>query len=325
MMSDFSGVDVEVEDTVEEEVRLHSGELCRVTSDPRDCFGSQRDFLSCTLSVSTSRPPSALHNDKMSLSSEPVNSDLLANSHDPQNVKVEQVLQDSDALETERTTTPPSSPPVYEKQEQMAPQSQEMPPPTAPASKTRKRSRGESVDVAIRVPDSSATTADDIDPLASQDKERDSTTDSTATVMQNQRLARSSQQAPPSAQPVETSQRQRTTARAEKASKTAPSRPAQEEIRNEASEPYSDLTTASNDPGLPEDPLEDYDWSELETRYHDRMSEMHATEEQIFRDLNDLIAVKLSLLVSTRTSANISTVLRSMGRRWRPQRDGSRL
>lgn len=221
----------------------------------------------------------------MSLPSEPVHSDLTT-SHDAQIVKVDGVPQNSDTQKTE-ASTPPSSPPIY--QEEMSLQSQEMPPPAAPASKTRKRSRGEA-DVTINVPDSSATPADDFDPFASQDDEQSTTTDSAATIKQNQRQIRSSQPAPPSAQNT------RTTAQPKKTSKSGPSQQAQQESRNDENEGGSDETTASNDPGLPEDPLEEYDWNELENRYHDRLAEQHEREQAIFDHLGKLVAVILSAL-----------------------------
>lgn len=232
----------------------------------------------------------------MALSSGQVSGDLTA-SHDSQHVKEEEVPQYSDALKTELTTTPPSSPPELSKA--MASQSQEMPPPAAPASKTRKRSRGESADIAIHVPDSSASVDVDIDPLASQDKEQDTSTDSTAAIMQNQRLARSSQPAPTSAQNAEPSRRQRTAAKSdktEKSSKTAlPAKPAQQETCSDECEPDSDMSTSSDDPGLPQDRIEYYDWSDLEHRYHQSLAEVHGREQKLFSQLGELIAVTLSV------------------------------
>lgn len=253
----------------------------------------------------------------MSMSSGPVDGDVVA-SHSSQNVKVEEVLQESDPLKTVPSTTPPSSPPVLQKA--MESQSQEMPPPVAPASKTRKRSRGESVDAAITVPDSSASAVDDIDSLASQDMEEDTTTDTAATVMQNQRLARSSRPASPSAQSAETSLRQHATARTGKPTTTAaPPKQAQQEPGSDEREPGSDMTTISNDPGLPEDQLESYDWSGLEHRYHLKCAELHNREQEIFNDLNQLISVMFPYQTSFSHASNICLVFRGVGRRGRSQ------
>lgn len=231
----------------------------------------------------------------MSLSSGLVDSDVLV-ADEPQQVEVEVegLLQQSDALKAEPSTTPPSSPPVL--QESMASQSQDMPPPGTPASKTRKRSRGESADLAINVPDSSASAIDDVDSLASQqDKEQDSTTNSAPTIMQNQRLARSSQSAPTSAQSAELAHRQHAATRPGKPPKTAapPPKKAQQEARSHEREPESDVATVSHEPGLPEDPIEFCDWSELEHRYHLKCSELRNQELEIFSDLTQLVSVKL--------------------------------
>lgn len=212
----------------------------------------------------------------MSLSPARLNSDLPA-AHEEQSVKVGEVPQESDPLKKDHSTTPPSSPPVYSRQRTMATDSQDMPPPTAPASKlARKRSRGEEATVTI---DSSANVVDDFDPLASQDQE--DATDFTAANMPNvqrQRLLKSSRPAPTSAQG---------------GGQQHPKQP-QQEPRIEDNQLDSEMTTASNDPGLPEDQLEDLDWSEMESRYHSKMTVLQDREKENFQELNNLIAVKLS-------------------------------
>jgi hypothetical protein len=53
------------------------------------------------------------------------------------------------------------------------------------------------------------------------------------------------------------------------------------------------MSSASNDPGLPEDQIEYVDWSDLENRYHNSMAEMQKLENDIFDDLQGLISVTL--------------------------------
>lgn len=229
------------------------------------------------------------YNDNMSLSAEEENSELPA-SRVEENVKLEDEPQRSELPRTEHSTTPPSSPPVFHRT--MASQSQDMPPPTAPASKARKRSRGEAAEVAINVPDSSSNLFNDLDPFSTQEQDQDATTNFTAANMpniQNGGQTQSSQPAATSAQTAEVAHRQRKSE--QRAFKNTAPKQSRTDPRSEEAEPESDMTTASNDPGLPEDQLDDYDWNELENRYHDRLAVLQDQERENFQELSNLISV----------------------------------
>lgn len=61
-----------------------------------------------------------------------------------------------------------------------------------------------------------------------------------------------------------------------------------ETIGNHDEERSQDIPSSPSDP---QDEIEDFDWSDLQLRYHNRMIELNAKEQGIFAEFNDLCGV----------------------------------
>lgn len=180
----------------------------------------------------------------------------------------------------------------------------DMPPPaTRPGvSNPRKRSSGE-MSADEKPVDASRPTDGQQDQSASKEKvgEQPTDTESSSTVKlesqtqgrsQNSHLKSSSTatqqtQTPPSAQPQKAGSKTiaQKKGSAKHAATSLSKQTSEEDTENES--------TSSDGPDFdqPDHPIADFDWSELEQRFHDKVSELEEKEDLLLREFNELVQV----------------------------------
>lgn len=230
------------------------------------------------------------------MSSEPVKNEV----HLPREPSSAQDQSTSTGVERMQSTTPqssplsspPSSPPVVKQRGS----EDEMPPPS------RKRSHEDMRDERENAIKSSATAVGDVDLTASQVKPSDSQTDSSATALHN--IPANTSMAPPpnptlNMQPpsqkpsrsgqgtVRTQTQQSHTSQPEKASNDTMSKLVEDSGSSDTI-PDDGESAGTATPSEPQDRIEDFDWEDLQRRYHSRMHELNDEERAIFDEFDAL-------------------------------------
>lgn len=217
------------------------------------------------------------------MSSEQMTTDTAAVDDVQNDVKAEDVK----ITDPPETSTPPSSPPLALN---MAGQKhKEMPPPSAPASASRKRSHddmyGESQSADIAPP---ASQGMDDDSVNSQTIKKSESQQS----QEQQRAAKDalvnttsqSEQLPPSGQGS-----QKPKSKSGKSTKT-PKMAVENDATTEDEDVNSD-DSESADQTEPQDQIENFDWRDLEVRYHNKMQEFDQKERAILDEFIRLVHV----------------------------------
>lgn len=205
------------------------------------------------------------------------------------------------------TSTPPSSPPLALKMER----DKKMPPPSVPASASRKRSNDEMHGVSQSAGGSRTADAD-FAPLASQgedDTSVDSSDIKTSDSQQSQArqaAAKSSiktpdsqtEQLPPSTKTSDSQPEQLPRSgqgsqkpRSKSAKDPKSSRPDAASLTTTDDEDEESDPSASIDESEPQDRIQDFDWDDLQQRYHQRMDEFAHKEQAISDEFMRLVDV----------------------------------
>lgn len=195
----------------------------------------------------------------------------------------------------------------------------EMPPPpkpdasSKPSTVSRKRSR-EMVDEEGYLADGSQAVAGPTS--TSRSSKRKGSTESATTIVkisQSQAEAEAeaklqpdaetpSQKVPPSgqgqasaaaAQPAKTkSKDKQKNAKAPQKAKSAPQeQPATQDGEGNGTEYETDTDASDSDESVPEEQIKDFDWTDLETRYHEKIQELGEQEHQLMGEFNQLMDV----------------------------------
>ena len=187
-------------------------------------------------------------------------------------------------------SSPPSSPPVVK-----ADASQEM------QSATRKRSHEEMNAAPADVNDSSSTAIGDIDTASIQHKQGSSVTISSVTIKPSTAAhtmppppAPTSGMLPPSQKPPRSGQgpvnMQSSQLKTDKATDGSSTEQSKDPNPNDSIKDDGEVSDSSmlSDP---RDRIEDFDWDDLQHRYHDKIDQLNATEGSIMNEFNNLCDV----------------------------------
>ncbi|KAK3714736.1 hypothetical protein LTR37_007716 [Vermiconidia calcicola] len=219
------------------------------------------------------------------MSSEPLNSDSETGDED---VKVEDTESSTERMK-EASVSPPSSPPVVKENI-----SQDMPPATG------KRPHEEMIIVPEEAEDSSATFVGEGEATTSQSRQVIKTTDPPSTFKPSTQAhsmpppqSPASSMGPPSQKPPRSGQG---TVSAQ-SSQSPPARPGStQHDAAKQQKPISDVSDESSDDTVesdsaqvdPQAKIENFDWQDLQQRYHDKIAELDATEHNILGEFNSL-------------------------------------
>lgn len=194
----------------------------------------------------------------------------------------------------ECSSTPPSSPPV------LKPEALE----TARLSPSRKRSQEEMNAEAESANESSMTIVDEIDRSARQNQPTAKEVDSSATKMSSAHAhsmppppAPASIKLPPSQKPSRSGQGSQNTQNSQSqmrepekttqsANETLDGNSSKDDAMNDYTESSESLVT-----GDPKVKIEDFNWRNLQERYHAKMKELNATEHNILAEFENLCNV----------------------------------
>ena len=214
-------------------------------------------------------------------------------------------------------SSPPSSPPVVKKEAQ-----QVMP------SATRKRSHEEMNAQSSAVNDSSSTAVRDADGEHAQSKQDPNGIASAATVKPSTQAhtmpppsAPVSSMLPPSQKPPRSGQglanSQNSQAKPSKLEKASNEGPAKQGQVTDPDEDVDEDGISLNSPTLsdPQDKIEDFDWDDLQQRYHSKIAQLGATEQNILTEFGTLCEVSNAFYQGFAFAYHIA-VLRSMGADW---------
>ncbi|KAK3709275.1 hypothetical protein LTR37_011013 [Vermiconidia calcicola] len=203
-------------------------------------------------------------------------------------VKVEATEPSTERAE-EASVSPPSSPPVAKEDI-----SQDMPPAT------RKRSHEEMSIVPEETEDSSATAIGEVEAATSQSKQANTAADPSSTFKPSTQAHSMPPPQIPASSMISSSYKPPRSGQGTVSAQSSQAQPAKPgSTQHDAAKqqkPISDVSDESSDDTVesdssqadPQTKIENFDWQDLQKRYHDKIAELDATEHNILGEFNSL-------------------------------------